>query len=145
MGKPTICFYRKQRRRSALRYREADQRFCFRYMDSAIPLIPKSEILSFWPLSVHAQAGLCRAWLEPKLFFFSCACSFHICSIVCVRHTCMPRTGVAPLRIETGRYKGLSEVKRTCTFCEDYIEDEIRVIFDCNLYNDIRTKLFQYA
>ena len=55
------------------------------------------------------------------------------------------RTGVAPIRIETGRYEGLSEVERTCTFCKDYIEDEIHVIFDCNLYNDIRTELFQYA
>ena len=26
--------------------READQRLCFRYMDSAIPLLPKSEISS---------------------------------------------------------------------------------------------------
>ena len=27
--------------------READQRLCFRYLDSTIPLLPKSEILSF--------------------------------------------------------------------------------------------------
>ena len=26
--------------------READQRLCFRYTDSTIPLLPKSEILS---------------------------------------------------------------------------------------------------
>ena len=26
---------------------EADQRLCFRYMDSTIPLLPKSEISSF--------------------------------------------------------------------------------------------------
>ena len=38
---------RKQRRRSASRlpYREADQRLCFRYTYSTIPLLPKSEIL----------------------------------------------------------------------------------------------------
>ena len=35
---------RKQRRRSASRYREADQRLCFRYTDSTIPLLPKSKI-----------------------------------------------------------------------------------------------------
>ena len=29
--------------------READQRLCFRYTDSSIPLLPKSEILSLWP------------------------------------------------------------------------------------------------
>ena len=37
---------RKQRCRSASRYREADQRLCFRYTDSTIPLLPKSEISS---------------------------------------------------------------------------------------------------
>ena len=35
---------RKQRRRSA--HREADQRLCFRYIASTIPLLPKSEISS---------------------------------------------------------------------------------------------------
>ena len=33
-------------------YRKADQRLCFRYTDSTIPLLPKSEILSFYPSSV---------------------------------------------------------------------------------------------
>ena len=32
--------------------READQRHCFRYMDSTIPLLPKSEISSLQPSSV---------------------------------------------------------------------------------------------
>ena len=30
---------------------EADQRLCFRYTDSTIPLLLKSEISSFWPSS----------------------------------------------------------------------------------------------
>ena len=38
---------RKQRRRSASRYREIDQRLCFHYTDSTIPLLSKSEISSF--------------------------------------------------------------------------------------------------
>ena len=37
---------RKQRRRSASRYREADQRLCFRYTDSTIPPLPKYKISS---------------------------------------------------------------------------------------------------
>ena len=38
---------RKQRRTDQLRgNREADQRLCFRYTDSRIPLLPKSEISS---------------------------------------------------------------------------------------------------
>ena len=32
--------------READRYHEADQRLCFRYTDSTIPLLPKSEISS---------------------------------------------------------------------------------------------------
>ena len=38
--------------------READQRLCFCYTDSAIPLLPKSKISSLKPSSVTAQPGL---------------------------------------------------------------------------------------
>ena len=55
------------------------------------------------------------------------------------------RTGVAPLRIETGRYEGLPEAERTCIFCKDHVEDEIHALFDYHLYNEIRLELFQYA
>ena len=43
---------------------EADQRLCFRYTDSTIPLLPKSEISSIWPSSVAVQDGLCQSWSE---------------------------------------------------------------------------------
>ena len=39
---------------------EADQRLCFRYTDSTIPLLPKSEISSFYPPSLAAQTVLCQ-------------------------------------------------------------------------------------
>ena len=55
------------------------------------------------------------------------------------------QTDVAPLRIETGRYEGLPEAGRTCSFCKDHVEDEIRALFDCHFYNEIRLALFQYA
>ena len=35
--------------------READQRLCFRYTDSKIPLLPKSEISSISPFSVAVR------------------------------------------------------------------------------------------
>ena len=54
-------------------------------------------------------------------------------------------TGVAPLRIETGRYESLPEAERTCTFCKDSVEDELHVLFDCPLYNEIRLEMFQYV
>ena len=41
--------------------READQRLCFRYTDSTIPLLPKSEISNLKPSSVAVQPGLCRS------------------------------------------------------------------------------------
>ena len=63
---------RKQRRRSASRYREADQRLCFRYKDSTISLLPKYKISSLQPSSVAVQPGLCGAWWEtPKTGFLT--------------------------------------------------------------------------
>ena len=43
---------------------EADQRLCFRYTDSIIPLLPKSEISSLYPSSVAVQPGLCWTWFS---------------------------------------------------------------------------------
>ena len=56
---------------------EAVERLCFRYMDSTIPLLLKSEISSFYPSSVAAQAALCRTWLEtPKTGFLTLRLTF---------------------------------------------------------------------
>ena len=54
------------------------------------------------------------------------------------------RCGVAPIRIETGRYEGLSIEERICPFCSD-IEDEKHVLLDCKVYNDLRTSLLDKA
>ena len=52
--------------------READQRLCFRYTDSTLPLLSKSEISSLYPSSVAVQAGLCLTWSEtPKTGFLT--------------------------------------------------------------------------
>ena len=52
--------------------READQRLCFRYIASTIPLQPKSVISTLLPSSVVAQPGLCRTWSEtPKTGFLT--------------------------------------------------------------------------
>ena len=47
MGKPTICIGENKDADQLRGDREADQRLCFRYTDSTIPLLPKSEISSF--------------------------------------------------------------------------------------------------
>ena len=46
--------------------KDADQlqRLCFRYTESTIPLLPKSEISSLEPSSVAVQPGLCGTWSE---------------------------------------------------------------------------------
>ena len=52
--------------------READQRLCFRYLDSTIPLLSKSEISSLYPSSVRLLPGLCGTWSEtPKTGFLT--------------------------------------------------------------------------
>ena len=58
--------------------READQRLCFRYMDSTIPLLPKSEISSLQPSSVAVQTGLCGTLSEiPKTGFLRTRLKYH--------------------------------------------------------------------
>ena len=50
MGKPTICIGENKdadQLRGNRGNREADQRLCFRYTDSTLPLLLKSEISSF--------------------------------------------------------------------------------------------------
>ena len=60
MGKPTICIGENKGADQLCGNREADQRLCFRYSDSIIPLLLNSKISSFWPASVAVQADLCR-------------------------------------------------------------------------------------
>ena len=47
MGKPTICIGENKGADQLRGNREADQRLCFRYTDSTISLLLKSEIASF--------------------------------------------------------------------------------------------------
>ena len=69
--KPTICICETKSTDQLRSNCEADQRLCFRYTDSTIPLLPKPEITSFYRSSVTAQIGLCQTWSEPKLLVFS--------------------------------------------------------------------------
>ena len=72
MRKPAFCICENKDADQLRGNREADQRLCFRYIDSIIPLLPKSEISSIWPSSVAVQAGLCRTWSEtPKTGFLT--------------------------------------------------------------------------
>ena len=70
MGKPTICLGENKGADQLRSNCEADQRLCFRYTDSALPIILKSEISSFQPASVTVQPDLCRTCLETTLLVF---------------------------------------------------------------------------
>ena len=66
MRKPSFCICENKDADQLRSNREADQRLCFRYTDSAIPLLPKSEISSHKPYTVAVQAGLVRTWSETQ-------------------------------------------------------------------------------
>ena len=67
-----------------------DKRLCFRYIDSTIPLHPKSEISSLKPSSMTVEPGLCQTWSETQktdflmmqLMFYrynvTCPCNFDL-------------------------------------------------------------------
>ena len=59
MSKPIFCICRNKGTDQLCGYREADQRLCFCYTDSTIPLLSKSIDSSFQPSSVTAQTSLC--------------------------------------------------------------------------------------
>jgi hypothetical protein len=56
------------------------------------------------------------------------------------------RAGVAPLRIETGRYERLEVNERLCFNCSklgiNVVEDEKHVLLQCPGYADIRQSIF---
>ena len=70
MGKPTICIGENKDADQLRGNREADQHLCFRYTDSTIPLLSKSEIPHFYPFSMTVQTGLCRTCSETTLLVF---------------------------------------------------------------------------
>ena len=70
MGKPTFCICENKDADQLRDNREADQRHCFRYIDSTIPLLSKSEISSLLLTSVDVQPGLCRTRSETRTLVF---------------------------------------------------------------------------
>ena len=75
MRKATFCIC-ENKDADQLRSCEADQRLCFRFLDSMTPLLSKSEISILWPSSVAVQPGLCRARSETRMLVFSRRGSF---------------------------------------------------------------------
>lgn len=55
------------------------------------------------------------------------------------------RSGVAPLRLETGRYENLAVNQRTCFSCRECVESEKHVLLHCPLYEDLQNEMFACA
>ena len=55
------------------------------------------------------------------------------------------RCGVAPIRLETGRYEGLQECQRLCPFGCGVVESEQHVLLNCPLYLHERNIMLQKA
>ena len=66
MRKPAFCICENKDADQLRGNREADQPLCFRYMDSTIPLLSKSEVVSIWSSSVVLQPGLCWTRSETQ-------------------------------------------------------------------------------
>ena len=71
VGKPAFCICENKDADQLRGNREADQRLCFRYIDSTIPLLSKSEISSLYSSSMAVQPGLCQTWSQTRRPFFS--------------------------------------------------------------------------
>ncbi len=56
---------------------------------------------------------------------------------------CQFRSGILPLRLETGRYVGETPEQRLCRFCTDQsVEDERHFLLTCSMYSNIRDDIF---
>ena len=71
MRKPTFCICENKDADQLRGNHEADERLCFRYIDSTIPLLSKSKISNLKPSSGAVQPGLCRTRSETRMFVFS--------------------------------------------------------------------------
>ena len=66
MRKPEFCICENKGADQVCSNCTADQRLCFRYTDSIIPLLLIAKISSILPASVGVQAGLCQTWSETS-------------------------------------------------------------------------------
>ena len=99
MREPAFCLCENKDADQLRGNREADQRLCFPYMDSTIPLLPKSEISNLKPSSIIVQPALCRNCSKtPKTGFLTTRLIYNTVTsddqIYCRAHP-EPRTNVA--------------------------------------------------
>ena len=69
--KTNVCICENKDADQLIGYREDDQRLCFPFIDSTIPLLSKCEISSLKSSSVAVQPGLSRTRSETRTCFYS--------------------------------------------------------------------------
>ena len=86
MRKPTFCICENKDADQLRGNREADQRLCFRYIDSTIPILSKSEMSKLQPSSVAVQPGLCRTLSETRMLVLMTRLRFFMNHGICLSH-----------------------------------------------------------
>ena len=82
MRKPTFCICENKGADQLRSHCEADQRLCFRYTGSTLPLLYKSKISSHWSSSVTVQSGLCGTCSKSHCLFSHVVA--HILDVLCL-------------------------------------------------------------
>ena len=110
-----------------------------------------AEYVAEWYTLINrqtGQSGVGRNKLRTyKLFKSSFETEKYCMVLMPISHRaafCKFRCGVAPIRIETGRYENIAVSQRLCNFC-NVVEDETHVILDCSAYDLLRNNLFSKA
>lgn len=110
-----------------------------------------TEFVAEWHVSINrdsGRSGIGRNKLRTYKLFKSVYETEAYCKLpmpICHRAAYAKfRCGVAPIRIETGRFENLEVAQRLCHFCSE-IEDEKHVILNCSAYRDLRNQLFTKA
>ena len=85
MRKPAFCICENKDADQLHGNGKADQRLCFRYTDSKIPLLSKSEISSLYSYSVVIQPGLCRTWSQTQKTGFLTTRLIYFCAVWPIR------------------------------------------------------------
>ena len=112
MRKPAFCICENKDADQLRGNREADQRLCFRYIDSTIPLLPAYEISSLLPSCVVVQSSLCGTWSEtPKTGFLTTRRICYPKSLHCVNRPIQLTAIVMTVKTSTYNVSVLSKHK----------------------------------
>ena len=119
--KPALCICENKDADQLRGHREADQGLCFRYTDSKIPLLPKSEISSLspsarfvWDQVKTPKTGFLTTRLNNLMVSLS-ALQKSICGLKTETFTCTPGQEISIIKVFYGRVPPID-----INFCNQY-------------------------